>query len=181
MGEVFRGFRRLDGRVGVRNTVVVLSAMDNTNPSAERIASMVQGTTALTTPFGRGQIGADFEVTKRTLAGIAGHPNVAAVVVLSLSLASGKDVADRISATGKPVEVLGLQECGSAVALTMEGVKITRGLRNRASARRTQRTHRRGGVRRFRYDFRSRFQPRGRSLRRSSGRRWRHHHSFRAG
>lgn len=124
MGEVFRGFRRLDGRVGVRNTVVVLSAMDNTNPSAERIASMVQGTTALTTPFGRGQIGADFEVTKRTLAGIAGHPNVAAVVVLSLSLASGKDVADRISATGKPVEVLGLQECGSAVALTMEGVKI---------------------------------------------------------
>ena len=67
--------------------------MDNTNPSAERIASMVRGTAVLATPFGRGQIGEDFEVTRRTLAGIAGHPNVAGVVVLSLSLASGEELA----------------------------------------------------------------------------------------
>ena len=120
----FPGYRRADGRVGVRNVVAVLSAMDNTNPSAERIASMVRGTEVLATPFGRGQIGADFEVTRRTLAGIAGHPNVAGVLVLSLSLASGRELASRVRATGKPVEVLGLQESGGALAMTMEGVRI---------------------------------------------------------
>jgi altronate dehydratase large subunit len=124
MSARFPGYRRADGRVGVRNVVAVLSAMDNTNPSAERIAAMVTGATVLSTPFGRSQIGADFEVTLRTLAGIAGHPNVAAVLVLSLSLSSGQDLAQRIRATGKPVEVLGLQECGSALALTLEGVRI---------------------------------------------------------
>ena len=120
----FAGYRRANGRVGVRNIVAVLSAMDNTNPSAGRIASMVTGTVVLSTPFGRTQIGTDFEITRRTLAGIAGHPNVAAVLVLSLSLSSGRELANRIRETGKPVEVLGLQECGSAMAMTMEGVRI---------------------------------------------------------
>ena len=59
MTDTFPGYRRADGRVGVRNVVAILSAMDNTNPSAERIASMVSGTAVLATPFGRGQIGAD--------------------------------------------------------------------------------------------------------------------------
>ena len=121
MTGTFLGYRRADGCVGVRNIVAILSAMDNTNPSAERIASMVNGAAALATSFGRGQIGADFEVTRRTLAGIAAHPNVAAVLVLSLSLASGQELADRVRATGKPVEVPGLQESGSALAMIMEG------------------------------------------------------------
>ena len=123
MSSTFEGFRRPDGRVGVRNIVAILSAMDNTNPSAARIASMVNGTCVLATPFGRGQIGADFEVTHRTLAGIAAHPNVAAVLVLSLSLASAETLVERVRAAGKPVDMLGLQECGSALALTMEGAR----------------------------------------------------------
>ncbi|MEM7403923.1 MAG: UxaA family hydrolase [Pseudomonadota bacterium] len=130
----FKGYRRADGRVGVRNVVAILSAMDNTNPSAERIASMVTGTTVVSTPFGRGQIGADFEVTLRTLAGIAGHPNVASVLVLSLSLASGRDLAERLRKVGKSVEVLGLQEMGSAMALTMEGVRLAARMVIEASA-----------------------------------------------
>ena len=124
MTDHFLGYRRADGRAGVRNVVAILSAMDNTNPSAERIGSMVNGTAVLATPFGRGQIGADFEVTRRTLAGIAGHPNVAGVLVLSLSLASGEELASRVRAADTPVEVLGLQESGSALAMTMEGVRI---------------------------------------------------------
>ena len=36
MTDHFLGYRRADGRVGVRNFVAILSAMDNTNPSAER-------------------------------------------------------------------------------------------------------------------------------------------------
>ena len=124
MSALFQGYRRADGRVGVRNQVAILSAMDNTNPSAERIASTVAGTVVLSTPFGRGQIGEDFGITLRTLAGLANHPNIASVLVLSLSEGSGIELASRIRATGKQVEVLGLQECGSALALTLEGAKI---------------------------------------------------------
>jgi altronate dehydratase large subunit len=124
VSESFLGYERSDGRVGVRNTVAILSAMDNTNPSAERIAAMVSGTTVLSTPFGRGQIGADFEVTLRTLSGMAAHPNVAAVLVLSLSEASANELAERVARSGKPVEVLGLHEYGSALELTVAGARI---------------------------------------------------------
>jgi len=123
MRHEFLGYRRADGRIGVRNQVAILSAMDNTNPSALRIASMVAGTVVLATPFGRTQIGRDFELTKRTLAGLACHPNVAAVVVLSLSLESGADLAEAVRENGKPVLALGLQESGSALAMTMAGAK----------------------------------------------------------
>ena len=119
----FLGYPRPDGRAGVRNLVAVVSAMDNANPSARRIVSMVAGTVELSTPFGRGQIGADMEITRRTLAGMAGHPNIAAALVLSLSLETAEPIAKRIRKTGKPVAVLGLQECGSALAMTMQGVR----------------------------------------------------------
>jgi altronate dehydratase large subunit len=127
MSVSFQGYRRADGRVGVRNQVAILSAMDNTNPSAQRIAAMVAGTVVLSTPFGRTQIGHDFEMTRKTLAGLACHPNIAAVIVLSLSLESGADLARSARASGKPVACLGLQECGSALAMTMEGVKTAAG------------------------------------------------------
>ena len=106
----FLGFQRPDGRIGIRNHVVVLSAMDNTNPSARRICDMVSGTVEISTPFGRGQIGADMEITRRTLAGLGAHPNVAAVLVLSLSEDTAAPIAERIRASGKPVEMLGRDE-----------------------------------------------------------------------
>lgn len=121
----FLGYRRPDGRVGVRNIVAVISAMDNTNPSADRIASIIPEAQSVTTPFGRTQIGHDFEMTLRTLTGIGCHPNVGAVLVLGLSLASANALADRIRPSGKSVEVLGLQEAGSAMALTAEGARVT--------------------------------------------------------
>lgn len=120
----FMGYQRPDGRVGVRNIVAVVSAMDNTNVCANRIAHIVSGAQAISTPFGRTQIGHDFEMTLRTLAGIGAHPNVAAVLVLGLGLASANALAERIQPSGKPVEVLGLQEAGNTMALTADGVRV---------------------------------------------------------
>ena len=129
----FMGFRRRYGGVGVRNIVAVISAMDNTNACANRITSIVADTVPITTPFGRTQIGHDFEMTLRTLAGIGAHPNVAAVLVLGLSLVSANALADRIRPSGKPVEVLGLQEEGGTMALTMAGVRVAADLTVAAS------------------------------------------------
>ena len=130
----FQGYRRPDGRVGVRNFVAVISAMDNTNPCADRIASIVPLAQSITTPFGRTQIGHDFEITLRALAGIGCHPNVASGLVLGLSLSSANALADRIRPSGKPVAVLGLQEAGDTMALTAEGARVAADLVVAASA-----------------------------------------------
>jgi len=120
----FPGYERGDGRIGVRNYVAVLSAMDNSNVAASRIGGMIAGTVVLSTPFGRTQIGHDAEMTTKTLAGLGCHPNIASVLVLGLSLDSANALADRIRPSGKPVEVLGLQECGGPINLTSQGAKV---------------------------------------------------------
>ena len=88
------------------------------------IGSFVAGTIVLTTPFGRTQIGYDAEMTTKTLAGLGCHPNIAAVLVLGLSLESAEAIAKHIRPSGKPVEVLGLQECGGPINLTADGAKL---------------------------------------------------------
>ncbi len=128
------GYRRPNGTVGIRNHVAILSAMDNTNPTANRIERLVSGAISLTTPFGRSQIGYDYEMTLKTLAGIGNHPNIAAVLVLSISLESANHLADRIRSTGKPVEVHGLQESGGTMDLTAKGVKTAAQMVKDASA-----------------------------------------------
>jgi altronate dehydratase large subunit len=110
--------------VGIRNQVAVLSVMDNTNPTAHRIADIVNGTVALSTPFGRGQFGYDRDMTYKTLAGLATHPNIAAVLILSLSMDTAQYLLDLVEPCGKPTRALGLQETGGTLELTAAGAKI---------------------------------------------------------
>ena len=79
----FQGYRRPDGRVGVRNHVLVLSPTGLTSAAAQRICALVQGTICVATGYGRGQVGADARLQVATLSGLAAHPNVAAVLVVS--------------------------------------------------------------------------------------------------
>lgn len=123
MSGKIMAYRRPDGRIGIRNDVAIISAMDNTNPSADRIASLVKGTIPITTPFGRGQIGSDLEKTRDTLAGLGNHPNVSAVLLLSLTLETAEPIRKRLEASGKPVVTMGLQETGGTLDLTIAGAK----------------------------------------------------------
>ena len=52
MGYEFAGFQRRDGRVGIRNYVAVISAMDNMNPISKRIVEGVRGTILISDLFG---------------------------------------------------------------------------------------------------------------------------------
>lgn len=124
MTAQFMGYPRPDGRVGIRNHVAVLSVMDNTNPTAHRIADIVNGTVAISTPFGRGQFGYDRDMTYKTLAGLVTHPNIAAALVLSLSIDTAQYLLDLIEPCGKPTRALGLQETGGTLNLTAVGAKI---------------------------------------------------------
>jgi len=99
----FHGYRRDNGRVGVRNHVIVLPVDDISNAAAEAVANNIKGTLALPHPYGRLQFGEDLELHFRTLIGTGCNPNVAAVIVVGIEEGWTKRVVDGIAATGKPV------------------------------------------------------------------------------
>ena len=78
------GYRRPDGRYGVRNHVVILPVDDISNAAAEGVAHLIKGTMVLPHPYGRLQFGEDLDLTFRTLAGTGRNPNVAAVIVICI-------------------------------------------------------------------------------------------------
>lgn len=101
--STFQGYRRDNGRVGVRNHVIVLPVDDISNAAAEAVANNIKGTLALPHPYGRLQFGEDLELHFRTLIGTGCNPNVAAVVVIGIEEGWTKRVVDAIATTGKPV------------------------------------------------------------------------------
>lgn len=111
------GFRRADGRVGIRNHVVVLPVDDLSNAVCENVARTVPGTLALPHHYGRLQYGEDLELTFRTLIGNASNPNVAAVVVIGIEPAWAARVAEGIGATGKPVQTYSIERFGDLKTL----------------------------------------------------------------
>ena len=108
----FWGYRRENGRVGVRNHVVILPVDDLSNAAAQAVENNIKGTLALPHPYGRLQFGADLELHFRTLIGAGSNPNVAAVVVIGIEDGWAKRVADGIAATGKPVSFFGIEGYG---------------------------------------------------------------------
>ncbi len=108
----FRGYKRENGRVGVRNHVLVLPVDDLSNAACEAVANNIKGTLAIPHPYGRLQFGADLELHFKTLIGTGSNPNVAAVVVIGIEDGWAKRVADGIAAAGKPVSFFGIEGHG---------------------------------------------------------------------
>jgi (2R)-sulfolactate sulfo-lyase subunit beta len=97
------GYRRADGRVGIRNHVAIVPVDDLSNAVCEHVAAVVPGTLALPHHYGRLQYGEDLELTFRTLIGNGANPNVAAAVVVGIEPNWTDRVAEGIAASGKPV------------------------------------------------------------------------------
>jgi (2R)-sulfolactate sulfo-lyase subunit beta len=110
--STFWGYRRENGRVGVRNHVIILPVDDLSNAAAQAVENNIKGTMALPHPYGRLQFGADLELHFRTLIGTGSNPNVAAVVVIGIEDTWAKRVADGIAQTGKPVAFFGIEGHG---------------------------------------------------------------------
>src|ERR1700687_3394813 len=108
----FWGYKRENGRIGVRNHVLILPVDDLSNAAAEAVANSIKGALVIPHPYGRLQFGADLDLHFRTLIGSGCNPNVAAVVVISIEDSWAKKVADGIAATGKPVSYFGIEQHG---------------------------------------------------------------------
>jgi len=105
----FWGYRRENGRVGVRNHVVILPVDDLSNAAAEAVAHNIKGAMALPHPYGRLQFGADLDLHFRTLIGTGANPNVAAVVVIGIEEGWTRRIVEGIAGTGKPVSGFGIE------------------------------------------------------------------------
>lgn len=112
IADTFFGYRRENGRVGVRNHVVILPLDDLSNAACEAVANNVKGTLALPHPYGRLQFGEDLELHFRTLIGAGSNPNVAAVVVIGIEPGWTNRIVEGIAKTGKPVAGFWIEQNG---------------------------------------------------------------------
>jgi len=110
-------WRRENGRVGVRNHVVILPLDDLSNAACESVAHNIKGTLAIPHAYGRLQFGADLELHFRTLIGTGSNPNVAAVVVIGIEPAWTGRVVDGIAKTGKPVKGFAIEQHGDLTTI----------------------------------------------------------------
>src|SRR5436190_1425120 len=117
------GFRRPDGRFGVRNHVIILPVDDISNAAAEGVASLIRGTMALPHAYGRLQFGEDLELTFRTLAGIGRNPNIAAAVVIGIEPKWTDRIVKEIKKTGKPVAGFSIERHGDLKTIEMASRK----------------------------------------------------------
>ncbi|MBO0770715.1 MAG: UxaA family hydrolase [Actinobacteria bacterium] len=111
------GYRRPDGRVGIRNHVAIIPVDDLSNAVAESVARAIPGTLALPHPYGRLQFGADLDLFFRTMIGTGANPNVAAAVVIGIEPAWTERIASGIAETGKPVASFAIERHGDLQVL----------------------------------------------------------------
>ncbi len=127
----FMGYRRPDGRVGVRNYLAIIPSVFCANKTIERIAAQVPGAVALRHPVGCAQVGLDLDITARTLCAMGTHPNVGAVLIVGLGCERFKpqELYEAVKASGKPVEMITIQEEGGTSAAITHGVELARKLK----------------------------------------------------
>ena len=137
--STFWGYKRENGRVGVRNHVVILPVDDLSNAAAQAVENNIKGTMALPHPYGRLQFGADLDLHFRTLIGTGSNPNVAAAIVIGIEDGWAKKVADGIAATGKPVSFFGIEGHGDHETIRRASLKAREYLQWASELRREER------------------------------------------
>lgn len=136
----FWGYRRENGRAGARNHVAVIPSVVCANDVAQAIVGQVQGTVGFFHHQGCCQLPPDLERVTDTLCGLGCSPNVGAALIVSLGC-EGTDherLAETIAGTGKPVEVIYIQELGGASRAIQAGIDAAQKLAMAISGKRRE-------------------------------------------
>ena len=126
----FMGYVRPDGKVGARNYVAVIPSVTCANDVANAICHQVQGTITYLHHQGCCQMPPDLERVTDTLISLGMSPNVGAILIVSLGC-EGTDherMYKELSATGKHVEIIHIQELGGVSKAIQLGTDIARKL-----------------------------------------------------
>lgn len=132
----FTGYRRPDGRVGIRNKVLILPASVCAADTARIAADQVEGAVTFHNQNGCSQVGADQQFTMDVMAGYAANPNVYGTVVISLGCENCQMdmvVSEIRKRTNKPLEQFVIQECGGTIRTAELAVRAARKMVEEAS------------------------------------------------
>ena len=124
MGDKWYGYRRANGKCGARNLVAVIPSIVCANDVAQAIVRQVQGTVGYFHHQGCCQLPIDLKRTTDTLSALGQSPNVGAALVVSLGC-EGTDherLVEEIKASGKPVEIIRIQELGGTSRAIQAGI-----------------------------------------------------------
>ncbi len=133
----FMGYERDDGRIGIRNHVLIMPTVACANETCRIMAENLSGAVSMVNQNGCGEVATSLKITRRILSGIAANPNVYAVLLVGLGCEL--NVADEMVSiiqkkTKKPVEVLLIQEEGGTLNTINRGIRIVKDLVIKASA-----------------------------------------------
>lgn len=120
----FWGYRRPDGKFGARNLVAVIPSVICANDVCQAICRQVRGTVTFLHHQGCCQLPLDLKRVTDTLSNLGQSPNVGAALVVSLGC-EGTDherIVEEIRATGKPCEIIRIQELGGISRAIQAGI-----------------------------------------------------------
>ena len=137
-GDSFFGYRRENGRVGIRNHVAVLPVDDISNAACEKVAALIDGVLPLPHAYGRLQFGADLDLHFRTLIGAGSNPNIAACIVIGIEPGWTKKIADGIAETGKPVASFSIEQNGDIRTAAAAALRAKEFLQDASALRREE-------------------------------------------
>ncbi|WP_318615729.1 UxaA family hydrolase [Sporosarcina sp. YIM B06819] len=123
--QTFKGYRRDNGKIGVRNHLLILPTVVCANQVCSRIQQQVAGTVAIPHQHGCSQVGSDKDRTHKVLVGMGKNPNVGAVLIVSLGceVINAEEVKAEIETTGKPVIWIDIQTVGGSVKTIQKGIE----------------------------------------------------------
>ncbi|MFI8492647.1 UxaA family hydrolase [Peribacillus butanolivorans] len=129
--SMIKGYRRSNGKFGIRNHLLIIPTVICANHVANRIQQAVPDSVAIPHQHGCSQIGDDKERTHRLLGGMGKNPNVGAVLLISLGceVIDAKVLKQEIEEeTGKPVEWLDIQDAGGTIKAIRKGSELAKSL-----------------------------------------------------
>ncbi|TJX68829.1 altronate dehydratase [Soehngenia saccharolytica] len=129
------GYRREDGKVGIRNHLLIIPASVCASEVAKAISERVNGAVYIPNQHGCCQIGPDLELTTKVLVNFGKNPNVGAALVVGLGCEGvpTKKVSEEIAKTGKMVDYVVIQENKGTVNTIAVGVKKAREMAEKLS------------------------------------------------
>ena len=134
--RTFLGYRRPDGRAGVRNHVLILPASVCASDTTRIIANQVEGAVTFNNQQGCSQVAPDQQLTMDVMAGYAANPNVYGIVVVSLGCENCQMdlVVDAIrERTNKPIEQFIIQKEGGTIRTIEKATRAARKMVEEAS------------------------------------------------
>jgi altronate hydrolase len=133
--DTFLGYRRENGKVGIRNEIWIINTVGCVNRTAERIAQECEkrfadqcdGFRSYTHPFGCSQLGDDLNDTRSILAALASHPNAGAVLVVGLGCENNQ-LSSLIKQVDQPADRLRYFNSQEVIDEIEEGVQLVESL-----------------------------------------------------